>query len=135
MKRRNFISGLGATLTLPLAKVIGQANMQAQDLIKPKALKPGDTVGLITPSTEVIDPDRLVVAAKTLKYFGLQVKFANNVGKRSVNYTSSVKSRLDDLHAMFGDKQVNAVFAVRGGYGSAHLLDRIDYSLIRNNPK
>jgi muramoyltetrapeptide carboxypeptidase len=133
--RRNFLAGLSAALTTPFASTVGNSCMQAKDLIKPKALKQGDTVGLITPSTEVIDPDRLALAAKTLKYFGLRVKMGNNVGKRSVNYLSSVNSRLDDLHTMFGDKTVDAVFAVRGGYGSGHLLDKIDYSLIRKNPK
>jgi muramoyltetrapeptide carboxypeptidase len=135
MKRRNFIAGLGAAMALPLCAATGQPHMQDQNLIKPKALKAGDTIGLITPSTEVLDPDRLALAAKTLRYFGLQVKFGNNVGKRSINYSASVNARLDDLHAMFSDKTVQAVFAVRGGYGSAHLLDRIDYSLIRRNPK
>lgn len=109
--------------------------MQSKELLKPKALKQGDTVGLITPSTEVIDPDRLIVAARTLKHFGLGVKMGNNVGKRTTNYTHSVNARLDDLHTMFADKEVDAIFAVRGGYGSAHLLDKIDYALIRKNPK
>ncbi len=135
MNRRNFITGVSAAVTIPYASSIGKAAMQSKELIKPKALKPGDTVALITPSTEVIDPDRLALAAKTLKYFGLRVKMGINVGKRSVNYGSSVNARLDDLHAMFNDKAVDAVFAVRGGYGSGHLLDKIDYSLIRKNPK
>ncbi|MGH9718858.1 MAG: S66 peptidase family protein, partial [Bryobacteraceae bacterium] len=47
----------------------------------------------------------------------------------------SVEERLDDLHAMFRDPDVRAVFAIRGGYGAAQLLDRIDYKLIRGNPK
>jgi len=135
VNRRNFIAGLSAAMTIPVASSTGKSHMQSKELIKPKALKQGDTVGLITPSTEVIDPDRLALAAKTLKYFGLRTKMGNNVGKRSVNYASSVNARLDDLHAMFSDKTVDGVFAVRGGYGSGHLLDQIDYSLIRKNPK
>jgi muramoyltetrapeptide carboxypeptidase len=47
----------------------------------------------------------------------------------------SITERLDDLHAMFSDNEVDAVFAIRGGYGSMHILDRIDYDLIRRNPK
>lgn len=135
VKRRNFLAGLSATLTFPMTSTIAYASGQSNELIKPKALKQGDTVGLITPSTEVIDPDRLALAAKTLKYFGLRVRLGNNVGKRSVNYASSVNARLDDLHTMFADKAVDGIFAVRGGYGAGHLLDRIDYSLIRKNPK
>jgi muramoyltetrapeptide carboxypeptidase len=135
VNRRDFLAGLSATLTIPFTSSIGKSKMQAKELIKPKALKQGDTVGLITPSTEVIDPDRLALAAKTLKFFGLNARLGNNVGKRSTNYTTSVNARLDDLHAMFSDKAIDAVFAVRGGYGSGHLLDKIDYSIIRKNPK
>jgi muramoyltetrapeptide carboxypeptidase len=58
-----------------------------------------------------------------------------NVGRRSVDYQSFVNERLEDLHAMFRDPEVKAVFALRGGYGSPQLLDRIDYDLIRRHPK
>ena len=104
-------------------------------LIRPKALRSGDTVGLITPATYVPDPDRLSLAERTITYFGLRMKLAKNAGKRMGDYHISVDERLDDLHAMFRDKEVNAVFAIRGGYGSMHLLDRIDYDLIHRNPK
>jgi muramoyltetrapeptide carboxypeptidase len=57
------------------------------------------------------------------------------VGKRAGYLGGSVDERLDDLHAMFRDPEVRAVFAIRGGYGSEQLLDRIDYDLIRRNPK
>jgi muramoyltetrapeptide carboxypeptidase len=98
-------------------------------------LKPGDTVGLITPATHVPDPDRLALAERTMKYFGLRMKMGKNAGKRMNDYRTSIEERLDDLHAMFRDKTVDAVFAIRGGYGSMQLLDRIDYDLIRRNPK
>lgn len=104
-------------------------------LIRPKALRSGDTVGVITPSTPVTDPDRLALVTRTLNFFGLRAKVGKNVGRHSVDYAASVDERLDDLHAMFRDREVNAVFALRGGYGAGHLLDRIDYDLIRRNPK
>lgn len=107
----------------------------ARVAIKPKRLRAGDTVGLITPSTYVSDPDRLLLAARTMEYFGLKPKFGKNVGKRAGYVGGTAQERLDDLHAAFRDPEVNAVFCVRGGYGSEHLLDRIDYDLIRRNPK
>ncbi len=58
-----------------------------------------------------------------------------NAGKRMNDYRVSIEDRLDDFHAMFRDKDVKGVFAIRGGYGSMHLLNRIDYDLIRRNPK
>jgi len=103
--------------------------------IKPKALREGDTVGLITPSTFVSDPDRLALAERTLRYFGLKPKFGRNVKKKEGYVGGTVEERVSDLHEMFRDPEVNAIFCVRGGFGAAHLLEAIDYSLIASHPK
>jgi len=104
-------------------------------LTRPRALRPGATVGLITPSTYVSDPDRLALAERTLKFFDLKPKLGKNVRKRNGYLGGSIEERLEDLHAMFADRSVDAVFAIRGGYVSGQLLDRIDYDLLRKNPK
>ena len=98
-------------------------------------MRPGDTAALITPSSYVSDPDRLALAERTVRYFGLKPKFASNVRSRAGYLGGTIEQRLDDLHQMFRDPEVKAVFAIRGGYGSEQLLDRIDYDLIRKNPK
>jgi muramoyltetrapeptide carboxypeptidase len=104
-------------------------------LVKPKALRPGDTIGIITPSTYVADPDRLELARKTIEYFGLKPKFGKNVGKRAGYLGGSIDERVADLHEMFADPAVDGVFAIRGGYGSAMLLDKIDFALVRKHAK
>jgi muramoyltetrapeptide carboxypeptidase len=104
-------------------------------LIRPRALRDGDTIGLITPSSYVSDPDRLALAERTARYFGLRPKFGKNVRRREGYLGGTVEERLEDLHDMFRDPEVKAVFAIRGGYGAAQLLDRIDYELIRSHPK
>lgn len=104
-------------------------------LLKPSALKAGDTVGLITPSTFVTDPERLATAERTIQYFGLKMKMGRNVRKRTGYVGGTIAERVSDLHDMFRDPEVKAVFTIRGGYGSAQLLDNIDYGLIRRNPK
>ncbi len=104
-------------------------------LVRPPALRAGDLVGLITPATAVTDPDRLALAEHTVRYFGLRVKFGKHVGRRRGYLGGTIEERLDDLHQMFRDPEVKAIIAVRGGYGSAHLLDRIDYGLLRDHPK
>src|SRR5881227_3000857 len=111
------------------------AQTATPQLIRPRALHPGATVGLITPSTYVSDPDKLALAERTLKFFELKPKFGKNVRKKNGYLGGSIEERLDDLHSMFADKSVDAVFAIRGGYGSGQLLDRIDYDLLRKNPK
>jgi muramoyltetrapeptide carboxypeptidase len=100
-----------------------------------RPLQAGDTVGLITPSTYVSDPDRLIVAERTVEFLGLRPRIGRNVRRRDGYLGGSVEERIEDLHEMFQDPQVKGVFPIRGGYGSAQLLDRIDYGLIQSNPK
>ena len=140
MKRRKFLSTSAASLGVAVAASsarpqTGTDRPRAGELIRPAALLPGDTVGVITPSTYVSDPDRLALVRRTLEHFGLRMKLGKNTGKRIGDYKASVDERLDDLHAMFRDSEVRGVFCLRGGYGAMHLLDRVDYDLIRRNPK
>jgi muramoyltetrapeptide carboxypeptidase len=132
MHRRTFAKALTAG-SLFSSSHLNPAESPA--LIRPRVLKPGDTVGLITPSTYVSDPDTLATVDRTVKYFGLKAKWGKNVRRREGYLGGSVEQRVEDLHAMFGDPDVNAVFALRGGYGSAQLLNHIDYKLIRAHPK
>lgn len=108
---------------------------QSQNWKKPKRLSAGDTVGLITPSAYVSDPDRIALVERTVRYFGLKPKFGRNVKKRDGYLGGSAEERVADLHDMFSDPEVKAVFAIRGGFGAAHLLDKIDYALIARHPK
>jgi muramoyltetrapeptide carboxypeptidase len=128
MTRRRLLTG---TVALPAIA----AAAPERKLIRPKALRQGDMVGLITPSSYVSDPDRLALAERTARYFGLVPKFGSNVRKREGYLGGTVEERVEDLHAMFRDPGIKAVFAIRGGYGAAQLLDRIDFDLIRSNPK
>ncbi len=107
----------------------------ASGLTRPHALRPGDTVGLITPSSYVSDPDELEFAARVVRFFDLRLKTGKNVGQRAGYLAGSVAQRVSDIHDMFRDPDVKAIFAVRGGYGAAQLLDHLDYDLIRRNPK
>lgn len=128
LSRRRLLAGVAAAPSIAAAA-------PDRKLIHPKALRTGDTVGLITPSSYVSDPDRLALAERTARYFGLVPKFGRNVRKREGYLGGTVEERLDDLHDMFRDPEVKGVFAIRGGYGAAQLLDRIDYDLIRAHPK
>ena len=134
MKRRYFLKATGVGLAAPWIES-ALASASADEMILPRQLRPGDLVGLITPATYVADPDRLALTERTLKYFGLRARWGKSVGKKSGYFGSPPDERLDDLHSMFRDQEVKAVFAIRGGYGSEHLLDRVDYDLIRRNPK
>jgi len=107
----------------------------AAKLVKPKVLKRGDTVGFVTPSTYVSSPDEIATAMRTADYFGLKVKMGPNVRKRAGYLGGSIAERAADVNAMFADPEVKAIFAIRGGYGSAQILPSLDYEMIARNPK
>ncbi|TAL68080.1 MAG: LD-carboxypeptidase [Bacteroidetes bacterium] len=135
MKRRSFISTVAVASTIPLFKPVFVNALSKSDFIRPKALKRGDTIGIIAPATAVTDPDQIGKAIEALNYFGLNYKIEKNVLKGEGYKTRTTEKRLDDLHFMFEDKEISGVFCLRGGYGSAQLLDKIDYDLIKKNPK
>jgi len=103
--------------------------------IKPRVLRPGDTVGLVAPASYTFDLWQLDDAAARVEALGLKPKFGKYVRGRRGFLSGTDEERLEDLHAMFADRSVSAVFAIQGGYGTPRLLDRLDYDLIRRNPK
>ncbi|HEU0121176.1 MAG TPA: LD-carboxypeptidase [Bryobacteraceae bacterium] len=104
-------------------------------MTKPKALRKGDTVGLVTPSTFVSSPDEIATAQRTAGYFGLKIKMGANVRKRAGYLGGTIAERASDINAMFADPEVKAIFAIRGGYGSAQILPELDLDVIAKNPK
>lgn len=103
--------------------------------IKAKKLQKGDVIGIISPSSTVDDSSKIDKGVNYLERMGYRVEVGNNVGKFNGYLAGTDKERIDDLHSMFSDKNIKAVFCVRGGYGAARLLDKIDYKLIRTHPK
>lgn len=128
MKRREFVSAV------PAAAMAAQST-SASALIKPKFPRPGETVGLISPSTFVADPIQLQTMQLTADMFGWKTKVGKQVGKREAQLGESIPGRAADIHAMFADPEVKGIICVRGGYGTPQLLDALDYDLIRKNPK
>jgi muramoyltetrapeptide carboxypeptidase len=133
--RRGFLQQATLGVSFLTAAVEGKAQTSGPKQILAPRLTPGDTVGLITPSSYVSDPDELAFAKRFCEVFGLKWKLGKNVGQRYGYLAGTAQQRVDDLHAMFSDREVQGVFCIRGGYGSAQMLDQIDYGLIRDHPK
>ncbi|MFP4529140.1 MAG: LD-carboxypeptidase [Candidatus Kapaibacterium sp.] len=136
MQRRDIFKTLAAGMALGAAlpgKLFSQTDRTFPR--HPKKLGPGDTVGVIAPGTAVSDPDDLASAEEALGYFGLRMRLAPHVERGSGYKTRSPRERASDLEEMFEDPAIDAVFAIRGGYGSVQILDLIDYSIIDKNPK
>lgn len=100
-------------------------------------LKPGDEVRVIAPSMslKIISEENIRYAVKALEDLGLKITFGKNVNEIDIMDSSSVISRIEDLHEAFADKNVKAILAVIGGSNANQLLSYIDYDLIKKNPK
>ena len=104
-------------------------------IVKPQRLKTGDVIGIISPASSPDDLTKINSGVQYLEKLGYKVEVGKNVGSNDGYLAGSDAQRLSDLHYMFKNKQIKAIFSIRGGYGSGRLLDKIDYNLIRKNPK
>ena len=104
-------------------------------LIKPKKLTKKDVIGVISPASSPNDLEKIEKGVKYLEGLGYRVEVGKNVGKIHGYLAGTDEERLADLHSMFKNKNVKAIFTVRGGYGSGRLLNKINYGLIKRNPK
>jgi muramoyltetrapeptide carboxypeptidase len=112
----------------------GEKPIPRLPIIKPFGLRKGDVVGLISPAGPVAE-EELQAGLALLDSKGLRVRLGAHVFDRKGYLAGEDASRLDDIHAMFSDPEVRALFCTRGGYGTLRLLDKIQYDLIRKSPK
>lgn len=133
MLRRQFHRLLGAGLTASaLAPFLRYPSYPT--LLKPTRLQPGDTVGFITPGSFATD-EALQKAWTNIEKLGLKVKPGKNLRALRGFNAGTDAQRLEDIHQMFADPEVKAVWCVRGGYGCTRLLPFLDFNLIQQNPK
>ena len=102
---------------------------------KPKKLQMGDLIGLISPASAPFDFKLVKNGEKYFEELGYRTILGNNVGKIRGYLAGTDEERIRDIHQMFDNKKVKAIFCLRGGYGAFRLIDRLDYRLIQNNPK
>jgi muramoyltetrapeptide carboxypeptidase LdcA involved in peptidoglycan recycling len=105
--------------------------------IYPKKLEKGDEIRVVAPSRSIsiISQANREIANGRLADLGLKISFSKNVEETDDFGSSSIKSRVADLHKAFLDKKVKAVFTVMGGFNCNQLLKYLDWNIIKNNPK
>ncbi|UOQ43089.1 LD-carboxypeptidase [Halobacillus salinarum] len=103
-------------------------------MIQPKALRRGDAVGVIAPASSP-DQRKLTRGIQFLQSLGLKVYLGRTVTEKQGYLAGSDQVRLGDLHEMFLNPYIRAVFCARGGYGTARIAEGIDYDLIKCHPK
>ncbi len=105
-------------------------------MIPPK-LKKGDEIRIVSPSMSMAVISKYIrsLAKKRLKGLGFKVTFSKYVEENDAFESSCIKSRLEDLHDAFGDKNVKGILTTIGGFNCNQLLKYLDYDLIKSNPK
>ena len=106
-------------------------------IIKPKKLQKGDIVMIVSPSNGVPNELRgqFNSGIRFLEELGLKVKVGKNALGRYFYSSGTTEERLSDIHEAFADKSVKAIIMSTGGNTANHLLDGLDFDLIKKNPK
>lgn len=111
-------------------------------MIYPRKLNKGDTIGIIAPSSpyrplckESLNYE-LNNIKKTIEGFGYKVKMGKTCYLSYKGYLAGAdEDRAKDIEIMFLDKNIDAILCLRGGYGTPRILDKINYDIIKSNPK
>lgn len=107
--------------------------------IIPEKLKQGDEIRIIAPSRSmtILNDETIKRAITNLESLGLKVSFGANVKKEESAFygCASIEERVNDLEEAFKDQNVKAILTVIGGFNVNQIIDKIDYNIIKNNPK
>lgn len=103
-------------------------------MIKPRALRSGDVIGVVAPSGPPDEKD-LAMGVQRLERLGFKVRLGDHVSKRWRHLSAEDRQRAEDLHRFFLDPAIQAVVCIRGGSGASRLIPYLDSRIIRANPK
>jgi muramoyltetrapeptide carboxypeptidase len=101
----------------------------------PPYLKKGDTIGLVCPAG-YMPVEKVSECIRVLnEEWGFTTKAGNTIGKQFNYFSGTDEERLEDFQQMLNDDEVKAVLCARGGYGLSRIIDRIDFSKFKKQPK
>lgn len=139
MDRRQFLHGAGGFGIAGFGAAAGCSGAGAESAVIPRilpaALKRGMRIGLLAPASPLHGDGGYERALDRVRALGFDPVLAPSCRKVHGYLAGRDDERLADLHEFFEDRRIDAIFCIRGGYGTLRLLDRIDYGLIKRNPK
>lgn len=126
--KNNVISFL---LLLTFSSVFAQ-----KKLTTPPYLKKGDTIAIVAPAGILKNKHEVIQKAKELaESWGLKVVLGKNLFNKEHHFSGTDDERCQDFQEALDNKNIKAIWAARGGYGSVRILDKLDFTQFKNNPK
>ena len=114
----------------------GNSTEMTSELIEPPYLKAGDTVAIVAPSGILKNREREVQqAVDLLKSWGLHAIIGKHVFSKSNHFAGTDDERCEDLQDAMDNPNVSAIWCARGGYGTVRILDKLNYTKFKENPK
>jgi muramoyltetrapeptide carboxypeptidase LdcA involved in peptidoglycan recycling len=107
-------------------------------VVRPASLRPGDEVRVVAPARSrslVLEHDHMALIERRFADLGLRLSYGDHVDEMDGFHSSSIASRVADLHAAFADPAVRGILTVIGGFNSNELLPHLDWDLIAHSPK
>ena len=131
--RRQFIAATAAAAGTAAATAAAAPDRPPP--LRPKRLRPGDTIALINPSGAIYEREPYASATESLQALGFQVREAPSLRARYGHFAGTDAQRAADVNEMFADPAVHGILAMTGRSGGGRMLPLLDYELIRRNPK
>jgi muramoyltetrapeptide carboxypeptidase len=103
-------------------------------MIIPEKLKIGNKIGIVSTARK-ITLEELSPAIKLLENWGFEVVFGANLFKENNQFSGTVEQRTADLQSMIDNDAIKAVLCARGGYGTVQIIDNINFSSLKKDPK
>jgi len=105
-------------------------------LIRPPYLKQGDTIALLTPAGVLLNKKEIIAKAiTTVESWGLHVKVGENMYNQNHHFAGSDQQRIHDFQVALDNPAIKAIWTARGGYGTVRILDALDYTKFKEQPK
>jgi muramoyltetrapeptide carboxypeptidase len=109
--------------------------MGSKSLIRPMRLARGAQIALVAPAGPLLERDDLTRAVALCRALDYEPKLMPAAGRRYGYLAGTDEERVGDLNAALRDPAVDAIWCIRGGFGSTRILDRVDYGALADRPR
>ena len=119
-------------------KIVAQQERNNSKIMKftmPPFLKKGDTIMIVAPAGFVPNPPEIDPGIALAKSWGLEVVLGKHVFSKHNHFAGTDEERAADLQLALDNKNVKAIWCSRGGYGTVRIIDQIDFTAFKKNPK